>query len=144
MKTEDLHESDVLADSFKSRILMVDDDQLICRVVSGQLIAAGFAEVSFETDPRKVIEQIDEYKPDLILLDIFMPHISGLDLLKTIRSKKQWDRIIVLMLSSAGSEEHYLSMEFGAFGFIQKPITAENLVQIITKKIALAHRLGIQ
>lgn len=144
METKDLHQSEILADSFKKRILIVDDDHLICRVVSAQLIAAGFAEVSFETDSRKVVEQIDEYKPDLILLDIFMPHISGLRLLKAIREKTQWDRIIVLMLSSAGSTEHYLSLEFGAFGFIQKPVTAENLVQIITKKIALAHRLGVQ
>jgi len=142
--TKNLSHSDRLVDAFKKRILIVDDVELVCRVVSAQLSSAGFAEVSYQADSQKVIEQIDQFRPDLILLDIFMPHLSGLELLEMIRSKPQWDNIIVLMLSSAGTEEQYRSMELGAFGFIQKPITAVNLVQTITKKLALAHRLGIR
>jgi len=142
--TKNLSHSDRLVDAFKKRILIVDDVELVCRVVSAQLSSAGFAEVSYQADSQKVIEQIDQFRPDLILLDIFMPHLSGLELLEMIRSKPQWDNIIVLMLSSAGTEEQYRSMELGAFGFIQKPITAVNLVRTITKKFALARRLGIQ
>lgn len=142
-KTTNLKESETLVDSFKKRILIVDDVELACRVLSAQLSSTGFTHVSYEADSRKVIEQIDEYQPDLILLDIFMPHLSGLELLETIRSNPQWDNVIVLMLSSAGTEEQYRSMELGAFGFIQKPVTAVNLVQTITKKFNLAHRLGI-
>lgn len=141
--TKNLKEADILEESFKKRILIVDDIELVCQVVSAQLSAAGFAEVSSQTDARKVVEQIGEFQPNLILLDIFMPHISGLELLEAIRSKPEWDNIIVLMLSSAGSEEQYRSMELGAFGFIQKPITAVNLVQTITKKFSLARRLGV-
>lgn len=143
-ETKNLQEHEVLVDSFKKRILIVDDVELVCRVVSAQLSSAGFAEVSYQSDSRKVVEQIDDLQPDLILLDIFMPHVSGLELLESIRSRSDWDNIIVLMLSSAGTDEQYRSMELGAFGFIQKPITAVNLVQTITKKFSLAHRLGIR
>lgn len=143
-ETKNLQEHETLVDSFKKRILIVDDVELVCRVISAQLSSAGFAEVSYQSDSQKVVEQIDDLQPDLILLDIFMPHVSGLELLESIRSRSEWDNILVLMLSSAGTDEQYRSMELGAFGFIQKPITAVNLVQTITKKFSLAYRLGIQ
>ncbi len=142
-ETKKLGESAPVTDSFKKRILIVDDIELVCQTVSAQLRSAGFEEVTFESDSRNVLQRIDESTPDLILLDIFMPHVSGLELLQSIRSKSEWDEIIVLMLSSAGSEEQYRSLELGALGFIQKPITAVNLVQMITKKFELAKRLGI-
>jgi len=142
-ETQHLDEFDALIESFKKRILIIDNVELICRVVSAQLTAAGFAEVSYESDSRKAIERIDEYQPDLILLDIFMPHVSGLEVLEILNSDPKWSNIIVLMFSSAGTDEQYRAMELGAFGFIQKPITAVNLVQTVTKKFTLAHRLGI-
>jgi len=142
--TKNLKEAEHLANSLHKAILVVDDVELVCRALSTQLTTAGFSEVSYETDPRKVIAKIESFQPDLILLDIFMPHISGLELLESIASKPEWDDMLVLMLSAAGSEEQYRSMELGAFGFIQKPVTAVNLVRTITKKFALARRLGIQ
>ena len=90
------------------------------------------------------MDLLAEHKPDMILLDIFMPHISGLELLQMIRQVREYDDIIILMLSSAGADEKFKSLELGAFGFVQKPITAVNLVQTMTSKFVMASRLGIQ
>jgi len=136
--------SESAGNSFKKRILIVDDVELICRVLKNQLAAAGYQGVESESDSRLVMERIKEFKPDLILLDIFMPHLSGLEILKSIRANSELDEVIVLMLSCAGADEQYQSLELGAFGFIQKPVTAETLVQTITSKFAIASRLGIQ
>ncbi|MFK7765847.1 MAG: PleD family two-component system response regulator [Mariniblastus sp.] len=129
---------------FEKKIFIVDDVDLVCRTVSAQLKSAGFANVSYESDSRNVMASLEVNKPHMILLDIFMPHICGLDILQAIRANPDYDDVIVLMLSSAGSEERFNSIELGAFGFIQKPLTAENLVQTMTSKFAMAARLGIQ
>ena len=133
-----------LSCTFRKKVLIIDDVELVCRVVSKQLRSAGFEDVRYASDPRKVMDLLAEYKPDMILLDIFMPHISGLELLQMIRQVREYDDIIILMLSSAGADEKFKSLELGAFGFVQKPITAVNLVQTMTSKFVMASRLGIQ
>ena len=139
-----LSRAELVTNSFSKKILLVDDVELACKVVALHLRSAGFQTVKYESDPRVVLDLIEEFRPDMILLDIFMPHISGLELLMKIRANSDYDNIIVLMLSSAGADEKYESLELGALGFIQKPITPVNLVQSITNKFAVAQRLGIQ
>ena len=135
---------DLLPNAFGKRILVVDDVPLVCKVVENQLKAAGFENVASETNPRLVMDLISDFKPDMILLDILMPEISGIELLKQIRSNPELDQIIVLMLSAAGRDEQFESLELGALGFMQKPITAIDFVQTVTGKFCLAKRLGIQ
>jgi CheY-like chemotaxis protein len=105
---------DMIPNSFEKRILVVDDVALVCQVVVNQLRSAGFENVASETDPRLVLDAISEFKPDMVLLDILMPNISGLEVLQQIRSKPEMDKIIVLMLSAAGRDEQYESLELGA------------------------------
>jgi len=134
----------ILLDSFGKRILIVDDVDLVGMSVTTQLKRAGFENVRYESDPRLALEAVFEFQPDMILLDIFMPHVSGLELLKKIRANEDFNHIIILMLSSAGRDEQYKSLELGALGFIQKPTTAHILVQTVTSKFRIARRLGIQ
>lgn len=133
-----------LPDSFGKKILVIDDIVLVGRTVSAQLKRAGFSNVRFETDPRLALDVIEEFQPDMVLLDIFMPHLSGLELLQKIRADEALNHVVVLMLSSAGRNEQYKSLELGALGFIQKPTTAGKLVQTVTSKFAVARRLGLQ
>ena len=133
-----------IPDLFEKKILVVDDVDLVCRVVSKQLISAGFTDVQFQPDSRLVLDNVKSFQPDMILLDVFMPHISGMEILKQIRSINEYENVVVLMLSSAGADEQYQSLELGALGFIQKPITSEKLIQTITSKFRIARRLGIQ
>ncbi len=133
-----------LSDSFGKKILIIDDVVLVGLSVSTQLKRAGFSNVQFESEPLKAMQVISQFKPDMILLDILMPELSGLELLQQIRAIDENDHIIVLMLSAAGRDEQYKSLELGALGFIQKPTTADNLVRTVTSKFALARRIGLQ
>ncbi len=131
------------ASNFKSsHILVVDDDILTVKVVEKYLSDAGFSQVSNIADARDVIDTVGNTQPDMVLLDIFMPHVNGLEVLKQIRANKNWNHIIVLMLSSAGKEERYLALEMGAFGFIQKPVTGTTLIEEVAKAFRVASRFG--
>lgn len=130
--------------SLERRILVVDDEELVTRTVAAHLQVKGFAKVSQETDSRLVMSIVESYQPDLILLDIFMPYFDGLQILSQIRSNPDFDSVIVLMLSSAGQEEQFKSLELGALGFIEKPATANKLCKEVKRAFQVAHRLGIQ
>lgn len=125
----------------RSHVLVVDDDISTVKIVEKYLRDSGYGSSGI-SDSREVITSLDELNPDMVLLDIFMPHINGLDLLKQIRANKAWDHIIVLMLSSAGKEERYQSLEMGAFGFIQKPVSPNVLIEEIAKAFRVASRFG--
>jgi PleD family two-component response regulator len=126
------------------KILVVDDEELVTRTVAAHLKVKGFTNVKLITDARRVMRVVGEYRPDLILLDIFMPYFNGLELLSQIRSNSELDNVIVLMLSSAGQEEKFKSLELGALGFIEKPASASQLFKAVTRAFQVAHRLGLQ
>lgn len=129
--------------NFKSsQILVVDDDISTVKVVQKYLEVAGYSQVSTIVDARDVIDAVGNNEPGMVLLDIFMPHVNGLEILKQIRANKNWNHIVVLMLSSAGKEERYLALEMGAFGFIQKPVTGPTLVAEVAKAFRVASRFG--
>lgn len=120
---------------FGKRILVIDDVPLVARVFVGQLKAAGFENVTYETDGQLAMKVIREFEPNLILLDISMPEINGLDLLNQIRSDSEMDDTVVMMLSAAGRDEQAKSVELGATGFIRKPTTAAHLVKTVTDEL---------
>ena len=130
--------------SSDKRILVVDDEDLVTRTVSAHLQVKGFSNVRQVVDARLVMSVVETYQPDLILLDIFMPYFDGLEILAQIRANPKFNNIIVLMLSSAGQEEQFKSLELGALGFIEKPATANQLCKEVTRAFEVAHRLGIQ
>ncbi len=79
----------VTDDSLKAaRILIIDDEPLIVRVVSRFLQSNGFEHITSETDPRKATLRLAEFKPDLVLLDIMMPFVDGLDVLRRSRHNR--------------------------------------------------------
>ena len=65
-----------------SRIMIVDDEQLVIRVVRRFLSSDGYNNFLTLTDPRDAMEQMKSYQPDIVLLDIMMPHLSGINILK--------------------------------------------------------------
>lgn len=111
-----------------AKILLIDDEPLVLRTVTSHLNSGQFENVAAISDPREAIAKIEEYQPDLVLLDIIMPEISGLELLSQIKSKGQLARIKIVVLSSAGEEARWDSLDLGANDFIDKPVDRKELL----------------
>lgn len=106
------------------KVLIIDDDRLI-QLIAQDLIREIDSNIKIEalTNPEKAMNFIETYHPDIILLDIIMPKISGLKLLKEIRSISAYDNIQIIMLTSMDDRESFNKcFLYGADDFISKPI----------------------
>ena len=129
----------------KSHILVVDDDDRIRELVKQYLSDNGFI-VSTATDAEKAKIQIEQFKFDIIVLDVMMPGQSGFDLTKEI--KKKMDLPIILLTAKGESENRVKGLELGANDYLGKPFEPKELLlriknilsknnKIDTKKISL-------
>jgi two-component system response regulator AtoC len=115
-------------------VLIVDDDKSICMLIKSILSVEKNYDVSTATSGEACLKFIHEQMPDLVLLDIQMPGIDGIETLKRL---KEFDpRIPVVMMSGHGTiEKAVKSMKLGAYDFIPKPLDRDRL--LITAKNAL-------
>ena len=86
-------------------IVIVDDHRDICRGLEFVMRHAGFEARCF-TDPRMVLPYVTEHKAALILVDLMMPQMGGLDVLRAVRADPSTRQIPVLLMSAAASERH--------------------------------------
>lgn len=112
-----------------SKIMIIDDEQLVIRVVRRFLASDGYENFITVEDPRLALESIEREKPDVVLLDIMMPHVTGLDLLK-IRQKSPTIQHIPFIILSANSEAQIKrdALQLGASDFLSKPVDPSDLV----------------
>lgn len=107
------------------KVLIVDDDENICEVIKMYLESAGYS-IRISNDGRTAEEMFLDYKPDLVLLDIMLPHIDGIDVLKWIRRENETP---VIMLTAKGETfDKVLGLELGADDYIVKPFEPKELV----------------
>ena len=106
------------------KILVVDDNQMNLNIVQHYLEEIpGITDIFICKNPDKVKSIVDEHNIDILILDIIMPRISGLDLLKMFREEDQYDNMPIIMLTSLDDEQSYKQcFELGAFDYITKPI----------------------
>jgi DNA-binding response OmpR family regulator len=109
-------------------VLVADDEPHIGRIIKMKLEQGPFR-VSLAYDGREAIEVL-EHEPDvgLVLLDLMMPHLSGLDVLSTMRADERWRDIPCIILTAAGEEQqHTRAMQLGATEFLTKPFSPKKL-----------------
>lgn len=82
----------------KESILIIEDDSSLVSLLSGRLESAGY-KTEIATDGEKALIEIEK-KPDLILLDIMLPKLSGLDVMKIIREKDEWGKKVPIIITS--------------------------------------------
>jgi two-component system cell cycle response regulator DivK len=104
-------------------ILVVDDHVLNVKLAQRILTAAGYT-VKVATRGLEAVQMASAERPDLILLDIRLPDIDGLEVLRRLRSAQETsDVVIVAMSAQAMPEEVATVMDAGCDGYIQKPIS---------------------
>ena len=122
--------------SKKIQILYVDDEQNLRHLVKEQLSAEGYA-VETADDGDTAIDMIKKHEYDVVLLDIRMPRVSGLDVLKYIRAQKLHSR--VLMLTAVDDLSVALeAVKIGANDYLTKPYEVNTLLSSIHRLTAPA------
>jgi two-component system response regulator FixJ len=117
----------------KFRVLVIDDEEAVRSSLSSVLTTYDFAVVTFES-PLEGLEMIRSSSPDVIILDVRMPDMDGLSVLRLISEIAP--QVPVIMLTGYGEVPVAVrAMKFGAFDFIEKPIDDLKLVDIISNAI---------
>ena len=110
------------------RVLIVDDDPDIVRLVSYNLSHSGY-EVQIATSGREALDLVQKQPPDLIVLDVMLPDVDGLEVCRTLRLQAPSRRIPILMLTARGEEiDRVVGFELGADDYVSKPFSPRELV----------------
>ena len=118
-----------------STILVIEDEALIRESICDVLELNGFETVS-ESDGESGLNRVSNLKPDLILCDINMPKISGLDVLKAIRANDELKHIPFVFLTALSTmDDLRKGMNLGAEDYLTKPYNNKELVEIISKQL---------
>ncbi len=116
------------------RILAIDDDKALLDYYETVLCRAGM-EVKILSDPMKTIQALNEFRPDVILLDVYMPDCSGPELAEVIRQDDAWSLTPIIFLSAESDLSRQLSaMNQGGDDFLVKPIQASHLEAAVTAR----------
>ena len=113
----------------KFKILVVDDEKDIVDLLKYNLEKENHFEVNTACDGRTAMKIAVESKPDLILLDIMMPEINGLDVCRNLKSTAATSKIPVIFLTAKENEiDEIIGLELGADDYIQKPISIRKVI----------------
>jgi len=112
------------------KILAIDDQQLILMSLLKRLEDAGL-EVQTATEAEQGMKLFDSYQPDLVILDINMPYVSGLEVVKFIRQKRKSKVPVLIMSGKTGEETLKEAYELGINDFMKKPISLNEVLMRI-------------
>ncbi len=119
-------------------ILVIDDEEEICGFLQDLLTGEGY-EVFTATDPQKGLQMVEELRPDIVILDLKMPTMDGIEVLRRI--KKIDEAIAVVIATGFGAmDSAKAAMRLGAFDYITKPFDLPHVKALV--KDAIAHRIG--
>jgi len=109
----------------KYKILIVEDDKFLRDMMVKKFIKSGFDNVESLSGGAGVIKKVREYKPDMLLLDVNIPDISGFEILKLMREDEEIKDTNVMMLSNLSKQSDIdKSVEFGCVDYMIKAITS--------------------
>ena len=119
-----------------ARIMIVDDEPINVSLVQKYLRTSGYEHFVTTSDSREALGLIRSQRPDVILLDILMPHVTGLDILRAVRENDQSRHLPVLILTSATDEKTKVqALELGATDFLHKPIKPTELAPRVRNSV---------
>lgn len=118
----------------KMNILVVDDFSTMRRIISNVLRQLGYENIIEAEDGTKALAVLETQPVDFVITDWNMPQMSGLDLLKAIRSNKDRKHIPVLMVTAEAMQENIIAAaQAGVNNYIVKPFDAKTLSEKINK-----------
>ena len=115
----------------QERILIVDDHPANVRLLERILMRENYSQVRSTYDARQVASLCEEFRPDVVLLDLNMPHINGFELMKELHAGENPSSTVVLS-GDATSEARERALAEGADEFLSKPFDRAELLRMIT------------
>ena len=113
-------------------VLVVDDDEDNIRIISTMLLARGY-EVRLARDGRGAIESIRQQRPDLVLLDVMMPVMDGMQVLDVIRAEPSMTSLpVILVTAKTGDQDLLEGYRAGAQYYVTKPFTSRQLLYAVS------------
>jgi DNA-binding NtrC family response regulator len=119
----------------KAKLLIVDDDADIVTMLEDRLQASGYSTV-VARNGRQALDQIEQESPHLVLLDLDLPKLSGLEVLKQLSHLKRTEELPVVVMTAYGSIHAAVeAMKDGAYDFLTKPLDKDHLLIVIRKAL---------
>ncbi len=122
----------------KGQILIVDDDPLIIKLLEKKLTKAGF-KIDSANDGQQALEKIHQFKPDIIISDIMMPHLDGYQLHRSLRQKPETAAIpFIFMSAKAAPADQLAGLRMGADEYVCKPFDFDNFIERVHEVMSRA------
>lgn len=120
-------------------ILAVDDMPVNLKVLQGVLTASGYR-ITFATGGQQVLERLQQLRPDLILLDLMMPEMSGLEVCRRINQQPDTAHIPIIFLTASHEIDHLVqAFDGGAVDYVTKPFNTVELLSRVRTHLELSH-----
>ena len=123
-----------------TRILIADDERDILEMLEYTLSKEGY-QVKKALDGEETIKQAENFSPDIILLDIMMPKMDGIEVCRTLRAKPKFDNTIIMILTARGEEySEVAGFDAGADDYVTKPVKLRSLVRRLSALQRRGHK----
>lgn len=127
----------------RKQVLIVEDDDSIAAALEYVVTRAGFTHDRV-ADGETAIERIRHVRPNLVLLDVMLPGVSGYDICATVRSDRTLDAVRILMMTASGTaKERARGMALGADAFVLKPFDLKTLRDTISTLLVSQGQPGV-
>jgi two-component system alkaline phosphatase synthesis response regulator PhoP len=124
-----------------AKILIVDDDPFLLRLVEYLLGKEGY-EIVTATEGEEALKKVETEKPDLVILDVMLPGIDGLEVCRRLRSQPETAALPVVMLSARSSvSDRIAGLEAGTNEYLGKPSDARQVVACVADLLERARRV---
>ena len=131
--------------NIKTPILVVDDDEGLLLSMKATLVSSGMPDPAIVSDGRRVMGLVRKHRFHLVLLDLMMPHLSGMEILQEL--KEEFPAIECVMVTAMEDVSSAVNaMKFGAYDYMVKPVSSEKLVIVINRALErydLRHELAL-
>jgi DNA-binding NtrC family response regulator len=120
-------------------VLVVDDDEGLLLSIKATLVSSGLPEPALVSDSRRVMDLVGEYDFQLVLLDLMMPHLTGMEVLQKIKARSP--NVACVIVSAIDDVESAVqAMSLGASDYLVKPLNSEKLIALVNRTLE-AHTL---
>lgn len=117
------------------KVYILDDERIVVNILSDMLREVGIENFQTQTNPVEALDDIAQFKPDLIFLDVMMPKINGLDFLKKLRTKHPHTHKIPVFYLTGHSNENFVmeAKKLKVSGYLLKPVEFSKVKLVLAK-----------